>query len=48
MNNVDWNPTNSENSFQEKQETPASSASFFCVLEIFEKLTIAEQRKYII
>ena len=35
--------TSSENSFQEKRDTPSSSASFFCVLETYAKLTIVEE-----
>lgn len=45
---MDRRPTNLENSSQEKQDAPNSSASCFCVLEIFEKLTIADQGKGII
>lgn len=37
--------TNKENSSQEKQDTPSSSAASFCELEIFPKLTIAEEQR---
>lgn len=47
-NSLDRRRTNLENSSQEKQDTPNSSASCFCALEIFAKLTIAEQGKCII